>query len=190
MNDNAKAKSGWGELGPKWITAIATLITALAGAGFFLGRSTAPERGGPDPDAEHATTVTVTVPDRDERVTGGPNPPKQGDVRWKGELTFPNDGTGFNFDLVPPNFTAGRFVEIWLDALQVHGDAATVTVWKSGGVPDEEACAVAVEEDGGTRISTVVKDNQVCGRTYEGRIFRMTILSTDGPVRADVVVWE
>ncbi|MEQ0559202.1 hypothetical protein ABJI51_08990 [Amycolatopsis sp. NEAU-NG30] len=34
-------KSGWGELGHKWITAIAALVTALAGAGFFIGRTSA-----------------------------------------------------------------------------------------------------------------------------------------------------
>jgi hypothetical protein len=41
---NQSTRHGWarlGELGPAWITAIATLILALTGAGFFAGRATA-----------------------------------------------------------------------------------------------------------------------------------------------------
>jgi hypothetical protein len=41
---NKPTRHGWariGELGPAWITAIATLILALTGAGFFAGRVTA-----------------------------------------------------------------------------------------------------------------------------------------------------
>jgi hypothetical protein len=51
-----KDKKGIGELGPVWITAIAALITALTGAGFFVGRSTAPAPS----SISHGTVTTTT----------------------------------------------------------------------------------------------------------------------------------
>lgn len=44
-SDDRQSRRGWrqlGELGPAWITAIAALIAALTGVGFFAGRTTAP----------------------------------------------------------------------------------------------------------------------------------------------------
>lgn len=48
------------DLGPVWITALATLIAALAAAGFFTGRATA--TGSPTPARTVIVTVTATPP--------------------------------------------------------------------------------------------------------------------------------
>ncbi|WP_433408602.1 hypothetical protein ACQPZU_20900 [Saccharomonospora azurea] len=193
MDDDAdarKARSGWGELGPKWITAVATLITALAGTGFILGRSTAPDRGDPGRGPDDTATVTVTENAPDEQVGGETSTPTDPAVHWAGELTFDSNAKGYNLDVLPPTHTAGRYVEIFIDALESHGDAATFTVWKSAGVPGKDDCAAAVADEGVSRINPVVENNHICGRTYEGRIFRMTIVATSGETQVDVVVWK
>lgn len=56
-----------GELGPAWISALAALIVALTGAGFFAGRATGQPRPSP--------TVTVTVPASPTTSTGSSSPP-------------------------------------------------------------------------------------------------------------------
>jgi hypothetical protein len=74
MGDDRKAdnESGWmrrfGELGPAWIGALATLIVALTGAGFFAGRIT----GQPAPQA----TVTITDPASPNTVGTSPSAPQ------------------------------------------------------------------------------------------------------------------
>jgi len=60
-----RGKTRISELGPAWITAIATLIVALTSAGFFAGRATAPA----ETDAIQPTTTTTS------RVTETPIPP-------------------------------------------------------------------------------------------------------------------
>lgn len=58
MNAGNPDSKGWriGERGPVWITAIATLITALAAAGFFAGRATAPGTGSNTPVSASSPT--------------------------------------------------------------------------------------------------------------------------------------
>lgn len=56
-----------GELGPAWISALAALIVALTGAGFFAGRVTGQPAPGP--------TATITVPASPRASTGASSPP-------------------------------------------------------------------------------------------------------------------
>src|ERR1700733_10068495 len=51
--------SRFAELGPAWIGALATLIVALTGAGFFAGRATS--QATPQPTKTVRSTVTVTA---------------------------------------------------------------------------------------------------------------------------------
>jgi hypothetical protein len=59
-SDQAKKKGGWdrfAELGPAWITSVATLLVAVTGAGFFAGRITASSA----PVIQPTEIVTKTV---------------------------------------------------------------------------------------------------------------------------------
>ena len=58
-SNNDKDKKGIGELGPVWITSLAALITALTGAGFFVGRSTAPMPAASNVAGKGAESVAV-----------------------------------------------------------------------------------------------------------------------------------
>ncbi|TLW93175.1 hypothetical protein FFT09_07070 [Saccharomonospora piscinae] len=191
--EDAPQKTGWGELGHKWITAIAGLITALAGAGFFLGRSTAPETpSSPDANAAAPVTVTVTVPAGNDPGTEASTAPvdTDSDLRWEGKLNWNGYGTGYNLDLVPPTYTDGRYLSGTLTGLESYGDAAQIAVWKSGSFPGRADCAEAVDTEGTDHISTLEEGNQVCGRTYEGRVFRLEVIAAGSDFKAEGVVWE
>lgn len=192
MNDDSQSsnKPGWGELGHKWITAIAALVTALAGAGFFIGRTSAPEAKPSTPTTVTAapTTVTVTAPrearpsDNTASRTAPVNPDET--VYWSGELEWGK----FNFDLSPPNYTDGEYIQNLGGLLYVEGKA-TVTAWKKGGQPSKDDCASAVDADGSNQ-TYFTKGNQVCGRTAEGRIFLLGVTSAGNTLRTQVTVWD
>ncbi|RSM66738.1 hypothetical protein DMH03_06480 [Amycolatopsis sp. WAC 01376] len=192
MSDDQEStkKSGWGQLGHQWITAIAALVTALAGAGFFLGRTSAP-----DAEQSKATTVssteTVTVTATPEvrpvgeAPTTAPQPKTDGAVYWTGELTWGK----FNLDHNPPNYTDGEYLaRISSDSLYVKGNTI-VTSWKKSGRPGKGECASAVDTDGSNQVQ-VTTGNQVCGRTAEGRIFVLDVVGAGNTIRTKVTVWN
>ncbi|WP_410595831.1 hypothetical protein [Amycolatopsis sp. lyj-23] len=176
-------KSGWGELGHKWITAIAALVTALTGAGFFIGRSSAP-------DARPVAPATVTVtapgaaPPAGTGTTGAVPVNADPAVYWSGELEWGK----FNLDLNPPNYTDGEYTQALGDLFYVDGKAQLAS-WKKGGSPGKADCASAVDADGFNQ-TRFTKDNHICGRTAEGRIFRLDVTSTGNTVRTQVIVWN
>lgn len=184
-------KTGWGELGHKWITAIAALLTALAGAGFFLGRSSAPEAKPSAPATATAIPVTVTVTagpaaHTSETTTSSPGSARLDDeTYWSGELEWGK----FNFDINPPNYTDGEYIQYLGDGyLYVTGNAK-LTAWKRSGQPGKNDCSSAVDTDGSNQ-TRVTKDNRVCGRSAEGRIFLLTVTSTGNTLRTQVTVWK
>ncbi|MEV6873891.1 hypothetical protein [Amycolatopsis sp. NPDC051128] len=193
MSDDSQSpkKSGWGELGHKWITAIAALVTALAGAGFFIGRSSAPEAKSSASTTFTAApaTVTVTAPeagpaDNTASKTAPVNPDKA--VYWSGELEWGK----FNLDLAPPIYTDGEYImDLGGSELLYVTGKATVTVWKKSGQPGKDDCASAVDADGSNQ-TYVAKGNQVCGRTAEGRIFLLNVTSAGSPLRTQATVWN
>ncbi|ATL70788.1 hypothetical protein CRH09_36000 [Nocardia terpenica] len=111
-------KKGFGELGPAWIGAIATLITALTGAGFFVGRSTAPA---PVPSAHSSVTEAIQAtglqqaPSALSSVPSSPatiavqDGPAEGTVLWTCNLDMP-DYMGI---LVKPSSQCPAPVDIW-----------------------------------------------------------------------------
>lgn len=192
--EESRRRSGWGELGHKWITAIAALITALAGAGFFIGRSTAPEDSASASKPEHTVTTTVTV-QADQQEENAGTGATQGtsanseEEKWAGKLEWSGVFTGYNLDLVPPTYTEGRYLNGFYDSLESYGDAADLVVWKSGSTPGKAECAAAVTEEGSDQVS-VVKGNQVCGQTFDGSVFRLEILSSGSEIKANAVIWK
>jgi hypothetical protein len=65
--DNERPRRGWAriaELGPVWISAIAALIVALATAGFFTGRATAPTVTTAAPPTTTITSADIATPTR------------------------------------------------------------------------------------------------------------------------------
>ncbi|WIX81154.1 hypothetical protein QRX50_10520 [Amycolatopsis carbonis] len=89
-------------LGHQWITAIAALVTALTGAGFFVGRASVPST--PAQPAPATVTVTAAAPG-DTPVSGGrvqpTSQPPAGQVPgsyFTGPVTFGS----INLDLNPP----------------------------------------------------------------------------------------
>lgn len=59
---NGRRRGRIGELGPAWISAIAAVIVALTGAGFFAGRVSAPASLANQPTKISATTVPTAAP--------------------------------------------------------------------------------------------------------------------------------
>jgi len=178
--------SGWGELGHKWITAIAALVTALAGAGFFIGRTSAPEAK----STGSAVRVTVTVtaprdaPAADSSTAGSAPANPDPAVYWSGELEWGK----FNFDLNPPIHTDGESIQDLGDVLYVTGKAR-LAVWKKSGQPGKAECASAVDADGSNQ-SYYEKGNRICGRTAEGRILLLDVTSAGSTLRTQVTVWN
>ncbi|MGW3961988.1 hypothetical protein ACWED2_19345 [Amycolatopsis sp. NPDC005003] len=189
MSDQSEPpkKSGWGELGHKWITAIAALVTALTGAGFIAGRTSAPEAKSAGP----ATPVTVTVtaprdvPAADGSTAGSAPANPDPAAYWSGELEWGK----FNFDLNPPIYTDGEYIQdLGGDLLYVTGKAR-LAVWKKSGQPGKAECASAVDADGSNQ-SYYEKGNRICGRTAEGRVFRLDVTSSGNTLRTQATVWN
>ncbi|MGW7530828.1 hypothetical protein [Amycolatopsis sp. NPDC054798] len=184
-------KTGWGELGHKWITAIAALVTALASAGFFIGRSSAPEAKPSSPVTTTATPATVTVTAApaarsSDAPTSNPGSAKLDDeTYWSGELEWGK----FNFDISPPNYTDGEYIQYLGDGLLYVNGNTKLTSWKRSGQPGKKECASAVDADGSNQ-TRVMKDNQVCGRSAEGRIFLLNVMSMGNTLRTQVTVWK
>ncbi|GLY36002.1 hypothetical protein Amsp01_020260 [Amycolatopsis sp. NBRC 101858] len=186
MSDDIQSpkKSGWGELGHKWITAIAALVTALAGAGFFIGRNSAQEA---KPSAPATVTVTASPGVRPADNATSSSTPASPDpaIYWSGELEWGK----FNFDINPPNYTDGEYIQyLGSELLYVNGKAR-VTAWKKGGQPGKADCVSAIDADGSNQ-TYVAKDNLICGQTAEGRIFLLSATSAGTTLRTQVTVWN
>ncbi|AHI01856.1 hypothetical protein [Kutzneria albida] len=122
-----------------------------------LGRSTAPEdRSGPGPAAT---------------------------VYWTGSLGFGR----FNLDLSPPIQTGDTYITGGSGGvLESYHDAGKLSVWKSSGTPDRNACATTLAEGTKSYISGLLKSNHVRGRTAQGRVFRIDVTAAGD----EVTVWE
>ncbi|MFI5607265.1 hypothetical protein [Amycolatopsis sp. NPDC051903] len=186
--DEAKAKkTGWGTLGHQWITAIAALITALTGAGFFVGRASAPSTSPAPPTA----TVTVTAGSVNHpaapAATTKSQAPADPAVYSSGPVTF---GT-VNLDLNPPA-TADQsdITSIGVGDLQTAG-GTRLRNWVDHGLPGRDDCHTLAAADGGAELGSLHAGSIVCGLTAQGRPFRLTVkvASADGLV-TDAVVWN
>ncbi|MFE0024791.1 hypothetical protein [Amycolatopsis sp. NPDC059021] len=183
-----QGKSGWSEVGPKWITAIAGLITALAGAGFFVGRASATD---PKPAPVMTTaTVTVTAPALAPAPQGSTaaQAPTNHSVYFEGDLEFGE----YNLDYRTPRPVAEQSIARYVTTnwLHVSGGKTRLVEWKTDSVPDKNQCGALVDEKGTNEANGLVATSRVCGRTDEGRIFRIDLKNVGVVIRSHVTVWD
>src|ERR1022692_2864642 len=124
------SRHGWWarilELGPAWITAIATVIVALGGVGFFAGRASAPT-GTPASTGQPTQTAT---PSAAATTAGG-----AWIVLWRGSVGINN--IGLNFDNRPPSSASG---DIKYNGSLSSVSTATLAVWPQSAVPTAALC--------------------------------------------------
>ncbi|RSM79195.1 hypothetical protein DL991_14985 [Amycolatopsis sp. WAC 01375] len=195
MSDDQEStkKSGWGQLGHQWITAIAALVTALAGAGFFIGRESAPEPKAASAVTVPAGTVTVTqsAPGEIQATVSKsvpPSPAGNGAGVYFSSEEF--EWGEFNLDFNPPRYLAGKYIYPLGRALTVQGEAAKLAEWQTDSVPGKDECTSAVAERGQKYTGDLVASSHVCGKTAEGRVFRFDVIAAGATIRGKVIVWN
>jgi len=179
-------RRGWArilELGPAWISAIATLILALAAAGFFAGRVTAPTTattGTPQPT--QTVPKTVTAPSATNSL---PNSPWS--VYYQTQVGI---GTvGINFDNNPPSSASADI--FYSGSLLESTSNATLAVWPGSATPTPAQCQNWVTTHPGTSIGTVTVGMQICLKTAQGRPVLLRIQSvTPDAANGQVTVWQ
>ncbi|MEV7093795.1 hypothetical protein AB0M80_13260 [Amycolatopsis sp. NPDC051045] len=112
-------------------------------------------------------------------------------VYFQGHLEFGR----FNLDLNPPKRTGDTYIVGGTGGVfESYHDAGKLAAWTSSGTPDRTGCTSAVDERGAEYLSGIEKGTHVCGRTPEGRVFRIDVTGVsdriDGGVTGDVTVWD
>ncbi len=74
--------------------------------------------------------------------------------------------------------------------LYVNSGNSRLAMWETDSVPSKEQCAKRVAIDGSNQAGNLVAGNRVCGKTDEGRVFRIEILGTgDNGILSKTTVW-
>ncbi|MFD5247648.1 hypothetical protein ACFWIW_24135 [Amycolatopsis sp. NPDC058340] len=193
-DEESGKKSGWGELGHKWITAIAALVTALAGAGFFIGRESAPKTEAAPPATAASATVTVTqVMTGQVPVTANQSAPTSPASSEPG-VYFSSDEFEwgrFNLDFKTPRYLADKYIYPLGNGFTTQGEAARLAEWQTDSLPSKDECTSAVAERGQSFTGSLVSSSHVCGKTAEGRVFRIDVIAVgNGTIRSKVIVWD
>ena len=177
-------KPSFREFGAPWIAAVGSLLAGLGAAGFFTGRATAPVAS-----SSAAPAVTVTVTTTRGPAAPAPTRPDPGDpaIFFSGELVWGK----FNLDQAEPKTVGDNYiVGLTEDMLYVNGGNSTLAMWETDSVPSKGQCASRVTTDGSNQVNNLVAGNRVCGKTDEGRIFRIEILATGSSgIRSKTTVW-
>lgn len=185
MGDAGQRKQGFRELGPVWITAISGLIVALTGAGFFAGRATAPTAA-PQPSTPPgaSTVVQQAAPASSVAPSSRVSDPP---VFWSGEL----DWGSYDLDFNPPRTVGGRSIQDLMSTFYVDGTGPVVTEWQTDSIPSENDCDSAAVSRGTNQTTGLSAGEYICGRTAEGRVFRVNVISAgDSGIRSQTVVWK
>ena len=161
--------------------AIGALLSGIADFGGLFKDS--------DPPATSSSALAAP-PTAAGAPTSGP-PAAAASVYYQGHLEFGR----FNLDLNPPKRTGDTYIVGGTGGVfESYHDAGKLAVWTSSGTPDRAGCASTVDEHGAAYISGVEKGTHVCGRTPEGRVFRIDVTGVsdriDGGVTGDVTVWD
>ncbi|WP_434444950.1 hypothetical protein [Lentzea sp. E54] len=126
------------------------------------------------------TTMTTVVPVAAPPFTGT-------GVRFSGELRFGS----FHLDRAQPRDVPES--NVWaLTPTRLHGDPGYwLAEWHSDGVPGREECATHLATRSTQDAENVFVGSRVCGKTPEGRIFRIEVSAMDGSaITGQVTVWE
>jgi hypothetical protein len=71
-----------------------------------------------------------------------------------------------------------------------YGGNSTLAIWETDFVPSEKQCASRGATDGSDQATNLVAGNRVCGKTGEGRIFRIEILGIgSNGIQSKTTVW-
>lgn len=167
------------------ISAIAALITALVGlAAFLVGK------GAGDKAPAAVTTVTVVS------TTGGASEaqaaqrttqakPLPAGVQLDEEVIFGE----WNLDSVPPRRVESEKIKALAGEMLYVTGKHVLADWPGSVPPGKEECATRVSEDGSNQAGDLVKGSIVCGRTPEGRTFRLEVLGAGSEIRVHATVW-
>lgn len=137
----------------------------------------------PDGTPGTTTTTTTTV------VPPVAPPARSGDpaVRFTGELAFGS----VNLDYQQPRDLPGHNVYRIQESRLYADDLFLLVEWPTDSVPGHGECAAKVSANGKRDATGLVAGSQVCGRTPEGRVFRIEVLGVSAnEIRGRVTVWE
>jgi hypothetical protein len=142
----------------------------------------APRSNGNAPAGSQSPTTTTTT------VSTAAAPPITTEgARYSGVLQFGS----YHLDLPQPRDIAGT--NVWpLTPGRLHGDPGYwLAEWITDGVPGRAECVARLAERSTQDAENLVEGSRVCGRTPEGRIFRIevTALGSAG-ITGRVTVWE
>ncbi|SDC86042.1 hypothetical protein [Actinokineospora iranica] len=185
-------RKGFSELGPVWISAIAALLVAMTGAGFFVGKASETQA--------KPTTVTVTAsaapaPPSASGAAAATTPPTtttsakttEPGVRFSGELVWGK----FSLDFTEPRPLNNAQIS-GLSGNNLYSDGGgSVVEWKTDSTPTKDECARVAKANGSNQANGLVKGSRVCGLTPEGRVFRIDVEAVgSGGIVSQVTVWE
>ncbi|MEV8441539.1 hypothetical protein AB0425_29510 [Actinosynnema sp. NPDC051121] len=153
------------------------------------------------PSATGGPTTSANAPATTPRPPGGTpvttntavpraeTPARQGDhaVRFQGELAFGD----FDLDYQQPRNLPEHNVYRIQESRLYADDPILLVEWPSDSIPGYADCAAKVSADGKSDATGLVAHSEVCGRTPDGRVFRIEVLDVSlNVIRAQVTVWE
>jgi hypothetical protein len=164
------------------VTAVVVLLTAIIKLNAALEEN---------PGTSDGDSSVSPPPQGTENTSGTPTAVVPARVYFHGHLEFGR----LNLDLNPPKRTGDTYISGGTGGVfEGYDGAGKLAVWTSSGTPDRAACETTVDEHGAEYITGAEKGNHVCGRTGEGRIFRIDVTAVseelDGGVTGDVTVWK
>jgi hypothetical protein len=154
---------------------------AVAQAPVTMAGANRPAPSGSTPRTAGGTSITAAS------TTTSTAAPLGTGVRFSGELRFGS----FHLDSVTPRDVPQS--NVWaLTPTRLHGDPGYwLAEWHSDGVPGQQDCVAHLGKNATLDADNVVVGSRVCGKTPEGRIFRIDVTVLDGSaITGQVTVWE
>lgn len=189
------------DIGPSWIVAIATLISALvAAASFIAGRATAPSGNGQAPNSLAPSVSSNSTGAPDNEITPSPGNTPIGAVLADTSVTIP-DGFGITFytgSMKPQQDSGDLQLGTGFDVGQldwVNGQLATL----QSGNPTYSSCAADTMFIATTDVYTAYSPGTVLCYTGHEVVAAITITAVDtssetsAPVqdiKVNVIVWK
>ena len=192
---NGRRRGRIGELGPAWISAIAAVIVALTGAGFFAGRVSAPASSANQPNKISATTVPTAAP-----VSAGATASPSGAAATAGNGTLLGSygfqlTNGYNAPLGPTaptqsQIAAGGAYDVGYNGDLYAGSNEKMISLPAGTTPTYSACTTGtVFEDN----ASPAQGTSFCIIETSGRVAGVTVTSmgsSQSYATLQVTVWK
>jgi len=192
MSEPNNQRGGFAQNGPAWIASI-TAVVAMVALVVVLAVTRSHSSGEPTPLARPTASTTADPSMAGDSVTPS-NSPVQPAVFWEGPVHFPNSygkDDEFSFDVSPPRYVEGHSVLLGVGDGHFEADEGILLAeWTSDSVPTWSECADLVTSDGSDITGGLSDGSVVCGRTIEGRVFRIVANHFDGyALFSTVTVW-